>query len=87
MWELEERQGHVLKILEWQSEVLGHLRPVVSHTCCWPTMTCGCSTDRPLPALPMPGQRELSQVQAKPCKSKLFPGLSFPFCEMRVQIP
>lgn len=31
MWELEERQGHVLKILEWQSEVLGHLRPVVAH--------------------------------------------------------
>lgn len=56
MWELEERQGHVLKILEWQSEVLGHLRPVVAQTCCWPTVTCGCSTkDRPLPALPVPG--------------------------------
>ena len=56
MWELEERQGHVLKILEWQSEVLGHHRPVVAQTCCWPTVTCGCSTkDRPLPALPVPG--------------------------------
>lgn len=78
---MEERQGRVLKILEWAAEELGCTLLVLAlHGLWWQ------KEKQSLPALPVPGQRELSKVQAKPCTSQFFLGLSFPFYEMGVQI-
>lgn len=32
---MEERQGHVLKVLEWQAEELGHTLLVLAHHGLW----------------------------------------------------
>lgn len=73
--ELEERQGQVLKILEWPAEELGCTLLVLAlHGLWWQKEEQG------LPAL-------LSKVQATPCTLQFFLGLSFPFYEVGVQIP
>lgn len=81
MGELEERQGQVLKILEWQAEELGCTLLMLAYHGLWRL-----EEGQGLPTLPVPGQRELTKSRPSPAR-QFFLGLSFPFCEVGVHIP
>lgn len=71
---LEERRGQVQTILEWQAEELGCTLLVLAHH-----GPVALEEVQSLPSCPCQGSQAL-QVTVRP-------GLSFPVCEVGVQIP